>query len=344
MISPVEWKDGCVRLLDQQALPHVVSFIDCHDYREVALAIKDLSVRGAPAIGIAAAMGVALGAQTLQTETVDAFSKDVLAICNHLEATRPTAMNLFWAIEKMKEVLKKNQASSVNDLKGCLVAKACRILEEDIEMNKAIGRHGAVLLEEGQTVMTHCNAGSLATGGYGTALGVVRAAWDAGKKISVIAGETRPLLQGARLTVWELQQDNIPVTLITDNMAGTFMRQGRIQLCVVGADRIAANGDVVNKIGTYGLAVLARAHRVPFYVAAPGSTIDALMSSGDGIPIEERDVGEVSSVLGRTRITPENTAIHNPAFDMTPAEFITGIITERGIFRPADLLRGMLDS
>ena len=344
MISPVEWKDGCVRLLDQQALPHVVSFIDCHDYREVALAIKDLSVRGAPAIGIAAAMGVALGAQTLQTETVDAFSKDVLAICNHLEATRPTAVNLFWAIEKMKEVLKKNQASSVDDLKGCLVAKACRILEEDIEINKAIGRHGAVLLEEGQTVMTHCNAGSLATGGYGTALGVVRAAWDAGKKISVIAGETRPVLQGARLTVWELQQDNIPVTLITDNMAGTFMRQGRIQLCVVGADRIAANGDVVNKIGTYGLAVLARAHRVPFYVAAPGSTIDALMSSGDGIPIEERDVGEVSSVLGRTRITPENTAIHNPAFDMTPAEFITGIITERGIFRPDDLLRGMLDS
>ena len=332
-----------MRLLDQQALPYSVTFLDCRDYRVVAQAIKDLRVRGAPAIGIAAAMGVALGAQTLDAKTFDAFSQGVFEICDHLAATRPTAVNLFWAIEQMKTVLNTYRDSSVAELKAHLITKACRILEEDIEMNRAIGHHGAALLAEGQTVMTHCNAGSLATGGYGTALGVVRAAWDEGKKISVIAGETRPVLQGARLTVWELQQDKIPVTLITDNMAGMLMRQGRIQLCVVGADRIAANGDVVNKIGTYGLAVLAQAHGVPFYVAAPRSTIDAAMPAGDGIPIEERDTGEVANVLGMTRITPENTEIYNPAFDMTPAKFITRIITERGIFRPEDLARGMLE-
>lgn len=343
MIAPVEWKDGCVRLLDQQALPHSVTFLDCRDYRVVAQAIKDLRVRGAPAIGIAAAMGVALGAQTLQAQTFDAFSKDLCEICDHLAATRPTAVNLFWAIKQMKAVLHTCQDSSVAGLKARLITKACQLLQEDIETNRAIGRHGATLLTEGQTVMTHCNAGSLATGGYGTALGVVRAACEEGKNISVIAGETRPVLQGARLTVWELQQDNIPVTLITDNMAGTFMRQGRIQLCVVGADRIAANGDVVNKIGTYSLAVLAQAHGLPFYVAAPRSTIDEAMPTGDGIPIEDRDTGEVANVLGTTRITPENTAIFNPAFDMTPAKFITGIITERGIFRPEDLARGMLE-
>ncbi len=343
MISPVEWKDGCVRLLDQQALPHSVTYLDCSDYRVVAQAIKDLRVRGAPAIGIAAAMGVALGAQSLKAQTVDTFSKDVCDICDHLAATRPTAVNLFWAIAQMKKVLNSQRNASVDELKACLIAEACRILVEDIKMNKAIGRHGAAVLAEGQTVMTHCNAGSLATGGYGTALGVVRAAWEAGKNVSVIAGETRPVLQGARLTVWELQQDNIPVTLVTDNMAGTLMRQGRIQVCVVGADRIAVNGDVVNKIGTYSLAVLAHAHGVPFYVAAPGSTIDAAMTTGDGIPIEERDTGEVANVLGLTRITPENTDIYNPAFDMTPATLITGIITERGIFRPEDLARGMLE-
>ncbi len=343
MISPVEWKDGCVRLLDQQALPHSVTYLDCSDYRVVAQAIKDLRVRGAPAIGIAAAMGVALGAQSLKAQTVDTFSKDVCDICDHLAATRPTAVNLFWAIAQMKKVLNSQRNASVDELKACLIAEACRILVEDIKMNKAIGRHGAAVLAEGQTVMTHCNAGSLATGGYGTALGVVRAAWEAGKNVSVIAGETRPVLQGARLTVWELQQDKIPVTLVTDNMAGTLMRQGRIQVCVVGADRIAVNGDVVNKIGTYSLAVLAHAHGVPFYVAAPGSTIDAAMTTGDGIPIEERDTGEVANVLGLTRITPENTDIYNPAFDMTPATLITGIITERGIFRPEDLARGMLE-
>ncbi len=341
MISPVEWKNGRVRLLDQQALPQSVKFVEYDNYRDVALAIKDLRVRGAPAIGITAAMGVALGAQSLSEKTFDAFSKKVFLICDHLAATRPTAVNLFWAIEKMKEVLLRHQDLPIEDLKRYLVNEACRILEEDVEVNKQIGRHGSALVAEGQTIMTHCNAGSLATGGYGTALGVVRAAWDDGKKISVIAGETRPVLQGARLTVWELQQDNIPVTLITDNMAGAFMRQGRIQLCVVGADRIAMNGDVVNKIGTYGLAVLARAHKVPFYVAAPSSTIDPLMPSGDGIPIEQRDSGEVSSVLGVTRITPDNTAIQNPAFDMTPAELVTAIITERGVFAPSDLAKGM---
>lgn len=343
MIFPVEWKDGCVRLLDQQALPHSVTFLDCRDYRVVAQAIKDLRVRGAPAIGIAAAMGVALGAQALEAKTVEAFSVGVCEICDDLAATRPTAVNLFWAIEQMKTVLNTHRDLSVAELKARLITKACRILEEDIETNRAIGRHGAALLAEGQTVMTHCNAGSLATGGYGTALGVVRAAWDEGKKISVIAGETRPVLQGARLTVWELQQDKIPVTLITDNMAGTLMREGRIQVCVVGADRIAMNGDVVNKIGTYSLAVLARAHGVPFYVAAPRSTIDAAMPDGEGIPIEKRDTAEVANVLGMARITPENTEIYNPAFDMTPAKFITRIITERGIFRPEDLARGMLE-
>mgnify|MGYP001257558713 CR=1 FL=1 len=343
MISPVEWKNGCVRLLDQQALPHSVTFFDCVDYQVVAQAIKDLRVRGAPAIGIAAAMGVALGAQMIKENTFDAFSNSFFKICDHLAATRPTAVNLFWAINQMKAVLNMHRNSSVVELKAYLIAEACRILEEDVEMNRAIGRHGSTLLVDGQTVMTHCNAGALATGGYGTALGVVRAAWDEGKKISVIAGETRPVLQGARLTVWELQQDKIPVMLITDNMAGTLMRQGRVQVCVVGADRIAVNGDVVNKIGTYSLAVLARAHGVPFYVAAPRSTIDSAMASGDGIPIEERDTGEVANVLGMARITPENTEIYNPAFDMTPADLITGIITERGIFCPEDLARGMLE-
>ena len=337
MISPVEWKGEYVRLLDQQALPDRVQFLHCYDYRMVAQAIKGLRVRGAPAIGIAAAMGIALGAQALNAETYCDFVDGMFEICDQMAATRPTAVHLFWAIGKMKVVLDTHQRFSVAELKAQLITEACQILAEDIRINRVIGRYGATLLLEDQTVLTHCNAGSLATGGYGTALGVVRAAWDQGKKVSVIVGETRPVFQGARLTVWELQKDNIPVTLITDNMAGMLMRQGRIQLCVVGADRIAMNGDVVNKIGTYSLAVLARAHGIPFYVAASRSTIDTAMPSGDGILIEERDTCEIANVLGTTRITPENTNIYNPAFDMTPGEFITAIITECGIFRPENL-------
>ncbi len=263
MLATVEWKDGAVRLLDQSRLPERVEFLDCRDYRTVAMAIRELRVRGAPAIGVTAAMGVALGAQSIMTKNPDEFKKAVLSICDHLAATRPTAVNLFWAIERMKRTLDEALNLSVIESKRRLLEESQRILDEDIALNKAMGRHGAALVSDGQTILTHCNAGALATAGYGTALGVIRAAWEQGKKIRVLADETRPVLQGARLTAWELMQDKIPVTLITDNMAGTLMRQGLIQLCIVGADRIAANGDVANKIGTYSVAVLAKAHGIP---------------------------------------------------------------------------------
>ena len=275
MVPTVEWIQGAVRLLDQSRLPEHVEFLDCRDYRAVADAIRELKVRGAPAIGVTAALGVALGAQAISATEFPAFAQALLPICDHLAATRPTAVNLFWAIDRMKTKLASLSAQAVPAVKAALLAEAQAILEEDIALCKAMGRHGAELIANGQTVLTHCNAGALATAGYGTALGVIRAAWEQGKKIQVIADETRPVLQGARLTAWELMQDKIPVTLITDNMAGSLMRQGKIQLCVVGADRIAANGDVANKIGTYSVAVLARAHGIPFYVAAPYSTIAA---------------------------------------------------------------------
>lgn len=339
MVPTVEWRDGAVRLLDQSRLPAQVEFLDCRDYRAVATAIRELRVRGAPAIGVTAALGVALGAQALSDDSTDDFEKRVLEICDHLAATRPTAVNLFWAIERMKRTAAVLRGAPVSECKRRLLEEARRILEEDIAINKAIGRHGASLIQDGQTILTHCNAGALATAGYGTALGVVRAAWEQGKKIRVVADETRPVLQGARLTVWELMQDRIPVTLITDNMAGAVMRQGRIHLCIVGADRVAANGDVANKIGTYSVAVLAKAHQIPFYVAAPVSTIDLATPSGDAIPIEQRNPEEILSIFGGPRIAPAETAVWNPAFDVTPAEYIAGIITERGVFKPRDLVR-----
>lgn len=337
MIPTVEWKNGAVRLLDQSGLPEHVEFLDCRDYETVAAAIRDLRVRGAPAIGVTAAMGVALGAQTIVTDEYAVFSIAVERICDHLGATRPTAVNLFWALDRMKRFVEKLRDRPVADIRLALVEESQRMLEEDIAMNKTMGRHGAKLIHDGHTILTHCNAGALATAGYGTALGVIRAAWEEGKKIQVIADETRPVLQGARLTAWELMQDNIPVTLITDNMAGSLMRQGLIHVCVVGADRIAANGDVANKIGTYSVAVLARAHNIPFYVAAPYSTIDLRTASGDEIPIEQRRSDEVTSVFGSTMIAPQGVAVFNPAFDVTPAEYVTGIITERGVFKPQEI-------
>ncbi|GAB1723139.1 MAG: S-methyl-5-thioribose-1-phosphate isomerase [Nitrospira sp. CR1.1] len=337
MVPTVEWKDGAVRLLDQSRLPSQVEFLECRDYRAVAQAIRELKVRGAPAIGVTAAMGVALGAQSLNVDDYHAFVKQVEEICDHLAASRPTAVNLFWAIARMKDTLASLKGKTIAEIKRELIRESQTILDEDIALCKVMGRHGATVLQDGQTVLTHCNAGALATAGYGTALGVIRAAWEEGKHIRVIADETRPVLQGARLTAWELMQDKIPVTLITDNMAGSLMRQGKIQVCVVGADRIAANGDVANKIGTYSVAVLARAHGIPFYVAAPYSTIDLATKTGADIPIEERNPLEVTSIHGSHPVAPTGVAVYNPAFDVTPAELITGIITERGIFKPGEL-------
>ena len=339
MVPTVEWKDGAVRLLDQSRLPTHVEFVECRDYRAVAQAIRELKVRGAPAIGVTAAMGVALGAQAVADTDYDTFANEVRKICDHLAASRPTAVNLFWALARMKDTLAALRNKTIAEIKTELVRESQAILEEDIALCKAMGRHGATLIHSGQTVLTHCNAGALATAGYGTALGVIRAAWEQGKQIRVIADETRPVLQGARLTAWELMQDKIPVTLITDNMAGALMRQGKIQLCVVGADRIAANGDVANKIGTYSVAVLARAHNIPFYVAAPYSTIDLNTASGADIPIEQRNPLEVTAIHGSHPVAPEGVEVFNPAFDVTPADLITGIITERGVFKPADLAR-----
>ena len=339
MIPTVEWKDGVVWLIDQSQLPGRVEILGCRDYHAVADAIRELRVRGAPAIGVTAAMGVALGAQAIQNVDYQELVLKASEICNHLAATRPTAVNLFWAIERMKRVLEEDTKSSIDDLKVRLVNEAIAIQQEDIAMCRTIGQYGAQLIQDGQTILTHCNAGALATAGYGTALGVIRAAWESGKKLRVLADETRPVLQGARLTVWELMQDGIPVTLITDNMAGSIMRQGKIQVCIVGADRIAANGDVANKIGTYPVAVLAKAHGIPFYVAAPYSTIDVKTQTGDDIPIEERAREEVMSVHGSEYIAPNDVNILNPAFDVTPAEYISRIITERGVFAPGDIAR-----
>ncbi|HET7438190.1 MAG TPA: S-methyl-5-thioribose-1-phosphate isomerase [Nitrospira sp.] len=337
MIPTVEWKNGAVRLLDQSRLPESIEFLDCRDVDAVAVAIRELKVRGAPAIGVTAAMGVALGAQSIASTEYDVFAKTLFTICDRLAATRPTAVNLFWAIERMKQKLVALRAEPIASIKAALMKESQAILEEDIALCKAIGRHGAGLIQTGQTVLTHCNAGALATAGYGTALGVIRAACEQGKNVQVIADETRPVLQGARLTAWELMQDQIPVTLITDNMAGSLMRQGKIHLCVVGADRIAANGDVANKIGTYSVAVLAKAHGIPFYVAAPYSTIDLRTKSGADIPIEQRNPLEVTTIHGSQPIAPTGVAVYNPAFDVTPAELISGIITERGVFKPSEL-------
>jgi methylthioribose-1-phosphate isomerase len=337
MVPTVQWHQGAVRLLDQSRLPGTVAFLDCRDVESVATAIRELKVRGAPAIGVTAAMGVALGAQASAAPDYESFAKELVTICDRLAATRPTAVNLFWAIERMKQRLGALRPEPIEAIKAALWKESQSILEEDIALCKAMGRHGAGLIKQGQTILTHCNAGALATAGYGTALGVIRAAWEQGKQIQVIADETRPVLQGARLTAWELMQDKIPVTLITDNMAGALMRQGKIDLCIVGADRIAANGDVANKIGTYSVAVLAKAHRIPFYVAAPYSTIDLQAKSGADIPIEQRQANEVTTVHGGDPIAPSGVHVYNPAFDVTPAELVSGIITERGVFEPQEV-------
>jgi len=337
MIPTIEWKNGRVYILNQTLLPNQVRYNTCSNYKKVAQGIRDLWIRGAPAIGIAAAMGVALGAQKIKAKTFETFYNKLLEICDHLQGTRPTAVNLAWAIQRMKAFTQKNKTKKINELKKILIDEAKRILREDIQINKTLGKLGAGLIQDGQTILTHCNAGSLATGGYGTALGVIRAAKESGKKIHVFADETRPVLQGSRLTAWELKEDGIPVTLITDNMAGYFMGKGKISACIVGADRIAANGDVANKIGTYSVAILAKEHGIPFYVAAPTSTIDFSMATGKQIPIEERSPTEVSRVLGKVTIAPSEIPIANPAFDVTPAKYITRIITEKGIFHPKRL-------
>ncbi|OGW58447.1 MAG: S-methyl-5-thioribose-1-phosphate isomerase [Nitrospirae bacterium RIFCSPHIGHO2_02_FULL_42_12] len=339
MVPTIEWKDGIVRMLDQTRLPLEVTFFDCRTYHDVAKGIKDLIIRGAPAIGIAAAMGVALGAQEINTKNFKNFYDELEKVCNHIGSTRPTAVNLFWAINRMKEFTLSNKEKPIIEIKKALIDEANRILQEDIEACKTMGRHGAQFIKDGDTILTHCNAGALATGGYGTALGVIRAAKEEGKEIKVFADETRPVLQGARLTAWELMEDGIAVTLITDNMAGYFMKKGMINLCIVGADRIARNGDVANKIGTYSVAVLAREHGIPFYVAAPLSTIDFNIPSGEHIPIEERNPAEVSHIFGKTQIAPSKVRILNPAFDVTPARYIAAIITEKGCFKPEDIGR-----
>ncbi|MCC7500125.1 MAG: S-methyl-5-thioribose-1-phosphate isomerase [Bryobacterales bacterium] len=329
MVETIQWTPDGVVMIDQTRLPREEVYVTCTDYEQVAHAIKAMIIRGAPAIGVAAAMGVALGVEKAGPDGLDASFDQ---ICKTLAATRPTAVNLFWAIDRMRRVYEEMKGSPIGEIRARLTSEARRIYLEDIAINQAIGRHGAGLVPDGKTVLTHCNAGALATAGYGTALGVIRAAVSAGKKIDVFADETRPFLQGARLTAWELQQDGIPTTLITDNMAGHFLRSGRIGCVVVGADRIAANGDVANKIGTYSVAVLAKENDVPFYVAAPISTLDLTLATGDAIPIEQRSASEVTEVYG-VRLAPEGIAVQNPAFDVTPNRYVTGIITERGVAR-----------
>jgi methylthioribose-1-phosphate isomerase len=330
MVETIQWVDGAVVMIDQTRLPLEESYLTCRTCEEVARAIRDMIIRGAPAIGVAAAMGVALGALGASDADLDARMETA---CATLAATRPTAVNLFWAIGRMRRLYQSLAGRPPAEIRRRLVEEALAIREEDIAICRAIGRHGAELVPDGKTVLTHCNAGALATAGYGTALGVIRAAIDAGKKVDVFADETRPFLQGARLTVWELQQDHIPVTLITDNMAGHFLKSGRIGCVVVGADRIAANGDVANKVGTYTVAVLARENGVPFYVAAPISTLDLTLDSGDAIPIEQRAAAEVTHIGGR-QVAPEATAVENPAFDVTPARYVCAIVTERGVAHP----------
>ncbi len=330
MVATVQWTPEGVVMIDQTKLPRAVEFVTCRTYQEVADAIRNMVVRGAPAIGVSAAMGVALGVLQTPPERLD---EEFPRICDALAATRPTAVNLFWAIDRMKRLYASLAGAPAERIREAFVAEALRIHDEDIAINRAIGRHGAPLVPDGKSVLTHCNAGALATAGYGTALGVIRAACEAGKNVHVFADETRPFLQGARLTVWELQQDGIPVTLITDNMAGHFLRSGRIGCVIVGADRIARNGDTANKIGTYSVAVLARENNVPFYVAAPVSTLDLTIASGDEIPIEERPAAEVTHVFG-VPVAPEGTDAANPAFDVTPSRYISAIITEKGVARP----------
>ncbi len=334
-IIPVKWSDEGVLMLDQRLLPTEEKWLTLKTYNEVAAGIKDMVVRGAPAIGVSAAYGMALGANSFVGTNVDDLEEEVEYIGDVLAATRPTAVNLFWAIDRMKATFQKAKAEgkSVSEIKQVLIKDSKAIHDEDIESQRLIAQFGGELLNDNDTVLTHCNAGALATGGvWGTALGVIRGAVDQGKHIAVIADETRPYLQGARLTAWELMQDDIPVTLITDNMSGHVMKKGRVQAVVVGSDRIAANGDVANKIGTYMVAVLAKRHGIPFYVAAPLSTVDLNTATGDDIPIEERDIREVTHVKD-IQLAPDDTTVSNYAFDVTPNDLVTAIITEKGVAR-----------
>jgi methylthioribose-1-phosphate isomerase len=330
MIKTVEWTNQGVRFIDQRRLPTEEVYVVCQSYEEVGAAIRDMTVRGAPAIGVSAAMGVALGMQQSTAMDMAGFSAHFDRVANLIAETRPTAVNLFWAIRRMTAKFDSLAGQSIGQIKDALVAEAQLMLVEDIAANEAMGKHGAVLMPGSGGVLTHCNAGALATCGYGTALGVIRAAVSAGKQIHVFADETRPFLQGSRLTAWELMKDGIPTTVIADNMAGAMMRQGKIQAVIVGADRIAANGDVANKIGTYSVAVLAKEHGLPFYVAAPWSTVDLNTPDGDHIPIEQRSPREVTHHAG-TQVAPTGVMVENPAFDVTPSKYIAAIITERGI-------------
>jgi len=329
-VKTIEWRADSVRMIDQRLLPNREVIRTYRDYRAVAEAIRTMVIRGAPAIGVAAAMGAALGFKGYAGKRAQARFE---VVAKTLKATRPTAVNLAWALERMRRVLEKNLELTAPALFRRMRAEAIAIHDEDIAANRALGSHGAVLIGKTATVLTHCNAGALATAGYGTALGVIRAAHDAGKKVDVFADETRPFLQGARLTAWELHKDRIPVTVIADNMAGSLLNSGRVDCVIVGTDRTAANGDVANKIGTYPLAVLARRHKVPFYVAAPLSSIDLDCASGAQIPIEQRAAKEISEFAGK-QVTPKGVAVFNPAFDVTPAELVTAIITERGVAYP----------
>lgn len=329
-IKPILVENDHIKMLDQRLLPTAEVWRDYRDYQGVAEAITTMVVRGAPAIGVAAAFGAAFGARDIIANDFDDFFRQFEAVCGELAATRPTAVNLFWALDRMKRYARGLSDRPLDEIKARLLVEACDMAEEDERLNRRLGANGASLIADGARVLTHCNAGALATAGYGTALGVIRAAVEQGKALSVYADETRPFLQGSRLTAWELMRDGIAVTLICDNMAGYLMSQGEIDCVIVGADRIAANGDVANKIGTYTVAVLAREHGIPFYVAAPISTIDLNIADGAGIPIEERSAREVTHV-GEQRLAPECIAVRNPAFDVTPARLVGAIITERGV-------------
>ncbi len=343
MVRPVEWLGDRLKLIDQTRLPHKLTYIYCRDFNHVVSAIKQMKVRGAPAIGIAAAYGIALGAWKIKAKDKGEFLVRLEEVLSAFAASRPTAVNLFHTIDRMKRVALG--AGSVPEAKWALIAEAQRVHAEEEAADLKLSQLGARLIKDGATVLTHCNTGPIATAGYGTALGVIKAAVAQGKQVKVVATETRPLLQGARLTAWELMQENIPVTLITDSMAGHFMKQGKIDCIIVGADRIAANGDTANKIGTYTLAVLAKGHGIPFYVAAPTSTIDPSLASGESIPLEERNPGEVTHFAG-VRIAPANVPAANPAFDVTPHHYITAIITEKGIGREpyTQILKELLTS
>jgi methylthioribose-1-phosphate isomerase len=332
MIQTLEWTLRGVVFIDQTKLPTEEVYVTCTTYQQVADVIRNMVVRGAPAIGVAAAMGIALGVQASKAKDIAELKTELDQICETIGQTRPTAVNLFWAIRRMKEKFESLRTLPIPQIQQALVDEAQRMHVEDIAANQAMGRHGATLMPSSGGVLTHCNAGALATAGYGTALGVIRAAVEAGKKIHVYADETRPFLQGARLTAWELMKDGIPTTVISDNMAGVMMQQGKIGAIVVGADRIAANGDVANKVGTYTVAVLAKENGIPFYVAAPISTVDLATPDGSGIPIEQRNPREVTHIGGR-QMTPDGVGIENPAFDVTPAKYVAAIITERGIAR-----------